>query len=133
MEEFGVLYNVCYGGFCFSNEFVDEFEKRTGIHMEYNYSHQEYRDHPEAIKFFEEKGSKWSSGSFSKLDIVYIPIIMKDYYQVGEYDGKEHVGLQINCAIVARTDEYIANPSSEKFEWLKNQIQMIRECRIRYD
>ena len=130
MEQIGVLYNTCYGGFSFSSEFVDEFERRTGQRIKYNYQHNNYRDHSEAVKIFEEMGSEWSSGDYSKLDIAYVPACMKEYYQVGEYDGKEDICIRINCAIVDKTDEYLRNPTPEKLEWLKDQINLIRSFRI---
>lgn len=128
MEKVGILYNTCYGGFGFSDEFALELGERIGEAIGHAYKHHRYRDHPEAVKLFEEKGSEWSSGSYSKLAIEYIPAILKDYYHIPEYDGKEDVGLDINCAIVYQLDEYLKDSTPEKLEWLKDQVKMIREA-----
>jgi hypothetical protein len=127
MEKVGILFNKCYGGFSFSEQFALELGERIGEAIGHAYKHHRYRDHPEAVKLFEEKGSKWSSGDCSTLDIEYIPIFMKEYYTISEYDGQESVNINVNLAIVDRLDEYLENPTAEKLEWLKEQIKCIRQ------
>lgn len=127
MKKVGVLFNNCHGGFGFSDAFALELGNRIGEEIGHAYKHYRYRDHPEAVKLFLEKGSQWSSYDYAKLDIAYIPVIMKDYYVVSEYDGKEDVSLDINGAIVFCLDEYLKDPTIETLEWLKDQVNMIRE------
>jgi len=132
MEEIGVLFNICYGGFGFSNEFKEEYKKRTGKEPDYNrYSFERHDE--EAVKLFLEKGSDWSSAEYAKIDILYIPKGMIKYYRVSEYDGNERVILHIHKAIVDKTKEYIGNPTPEKLEWLKQEIDIIESHTIRYD
>jgi hypothetical protein len=127
MDKIGILFNNCYGGFSFSDAFVVELGERIGEAIGHSYKHYRYRDHPEAVKLFLEKGTVWSSGSYSKLHIEYIPLIMKNYYDVSEYDGMESVGFDINSAIVDKLDEYLKDPTPKKLEWLKDQVKTIRE------
>lgn len=126
MDTIGILYNTCYGGFGFSDEFALELGERIGEAIGHAYKHYRYRDHPEAVKLFLEKGTEWSSGTCAKLNIEYIPASMKDYHVVSEYDGKEGIGYDKNCAIVDKLDEYLQNPTSEKLEWLKEQVRIIK-------
>ena len=125
MEKVGILFNDYYGGFGFSDAFALELGNRIGEQIGHGYKHHRYRDHPEAVKLFEEKGSKWSSGEYSKLDVEYIPAYMKKYYRVSEYDGKEGVGVDVNGAIVDRVNEYLKSETLDK-DWLKHQIAQIK-------
>lgn len=132
MEEFGILYNNSYGGFQFSESFVEQLEERIGHNIDYEYIHKRYRTHPEAIKLFLEKGSEWSSGSYSELRLVYIPMCMRDYYCIADDDGNEMIALDRNRAIVDRTKQYIVNPTPENLNLLKEQIDCIECTSVRY-
>lgn len=83
-----ILYNTCYGGFSFSDEFIVELnrrfpEKRAEAHA------FELRTDPEAIALFEELGPVRSSGPHSSLKIRNIPDGMD--WDIDEYDGKESI------------------------------------------
>lgn len=127
MDKIGVLFNDCYGGFGFSDEFALELGNRIGEAISHRYKHHRYRDHPETVKLFIEKGSEWSSGEYSKLDIEYIPAFMKDYYHVAEYDGMESVIVNTNRMIVDKLDEYLKSESLTK-DWLSEQVKLIRSA-----
>lgn len=88
-----VLYNTCYGGFNFSKQFVEEFNKR---HPDRPKKLEEWHDEridPDIIALFEEKGSDWSSGAYSKLDMDEIPDDVE--FRIREYDGMESVSWSI--------------------------------------
>ena len=88
-----VLYNTCYGGFNFSKQFVEEFNKR---HPDRPKKLEEWHDEridPDVIALYEEKGSDWSSGACSKLDMDEIPDDVE--FRIREYDGMESVSWSI--------------------------------------
>lgn len=84
-----VLYNDCYGGFSFSEEFLEELKRRHPEKEFKDYYHQGLRDDPDTIALFEEWGSKRSSGHFSKIELDEIPDGVE--YDIREYDGQEGV------------------------------------------
>ena len=126
METFGVLVNICHGGFGFSEEFAKEFQNRTGIEMKWSYRYQDYRDHPEAIKLFNEKGSDWSSETYSKLELQELPILFKKYWTIQEYDGMEHIVVNVHKAIADLTFVYLENPTPETLEILKKEVTELK-------
>lgn len=93
IKQMKVLYNTCYGGFNFSKQFVEEFNKR---HPDRPKKLEEWHDEridPDVIALYEEKGSDWSSGACSKLDMDEIPDDVE--FRIREYDGMESVSWSI--------------------------------------
>lgn len=88
-----VLYNTCYGGFNFSKQFVEEFNKRHPDRPKKLEEWHEERIDPNIIALFEEKGSVWSSGAYAKLDMDEIPDDVE--FRIHEYDGMEAVAWSI--------------------------------------
>ena len=88
-----VLYNTCYGGFNFSERFVDEFNKRHPDRPKKLEPWHDERTDPDVIALFEEKGSAWSSGVCSNLDMEEIPDDVE--FRIREYDGMEAVAWSI--------------------------------------
>lgn len=126
MEHIKVLYNECHGGFGFSDEFALELGSRIGEDVGHAYKHYRYREHPEAIKLFEEKGSKWSSGDYSSLKCADIPKFLENYWSIHEYDGKEEIIINFSYAIECTVDEYLEN---ENLELFKEKISRIKSSR----
>lgn len=84
-----VLYNTSYGGFRFSEEFVEEYNKRYPDSKIPTWAYNLSRTEPNAIALFEEKGSDWSSNMCSKIAVEEIPDDVE--YRIDEYDGMEAV------------------------------------------
>lgn len=85
-----VVVNSCYGGYGWSKEALDEYERRTGVHVEYGGRID--REDPVAIQMLEELGSKFCSGRFADLTIeTYDDSIFR--YEIDEYDGIESLTL----------------------------------------
>lgn len=87
-----VLYNDCYGGFGFSDAFMEEYARRwpdSGVENSKTRYCEPCRDDDNAISLFDEMGSKWSSGKHGKLKTILVPPGCK--YKYSEYDGKEDV------------------------------------------
>lgn len=119
---FGILFNICYGGFVFSDLFINEFEKEFGDKInKHNYN---LRDDPRAITLFNKLGSETSSGKHSKLKIVYLPNELKEYYYVSEYDGKEDVHVEFDqiyekLLLEALDESADRTKIKEKYEFFK--------------
>ena len=98
-----ILYNNCYGGFNFSDEFVAEYKRRKGEdigargRLYYN-GLDSMRCDPVVVAIFEEFGSERSSGPTAALELYEIPAIFARYWEIDEYDGDETVRVNINDA-----------------------------------
>lgn len=80
-----VIYNSCYGGYSYS----DDFKKYLEEHPEIKETCKDDRTNLTIIELLKSKGSEWISGPCAKLDIKYIP---RDYgYEVEDYDGYESI------------------------------------------
>ena len=90
-----VLYNAKYGGFSFSDAFVDEFKKR---HPEKKCKNG--RTDPDVIALFEEMGSERSSGRCANLQIEEIPDDVE--FEIDEYDGMETVSWDVPKELIIR-------------------------------
>lgn len=83
-----ILYNNCYGGFRFSDEFKNEYYKRHGIQIN-NLGITRYRMDKKSIELFEELGSENSSGKYSKLKIYEYPADKIEFMRIDDDDGWE--------------------------------------------
>ena len=108
---FKILYNDCYGGFNFSNEFMTDYEERTGKKISENRyigsSSDSIRIDPVAIAIFEEHGSEWCSGIKSRLEVRKIPAAFMKYWEIEEYDGNEYVVVNVDGALSDVLETYI--------------------------
>jgi len=100
-----VLYNNCYGsGFCLSDAFVAEYNKRTGKELDqvkalFYKGAGSIRCDPVAITLFEEMGSVWCSGPDSELAIRDVPDVLSRYWEIEESDGDEYVRVCVAEAL----------------------------------
>lgn len=100
-----VLYNDCYGGFCFSDAFLAEYKERTGKTLDtyqalFRRGRQSIRCDPVAIAIIEEKGSEWASGSHSYISIYEFPAVFDRYWEIEECeDGDEGVHINSSAAL----------------------------------
>ena len=106
-----ILYNDCYGGFNFSNEFTAEYEERTskkiGEHRYIGSGSDSIRIDPVAIAIFEERGREWCSGLRASLEIRQIPATFAKYWEIEEYDGNEYVVVNVDGALADVLETYI--------------------------
>lgn len=82
-----VVYNDCFGGFGFSNSFI-EFAKSKDLKLD---SYIE-RDNPKLISLLKEFGLDNASASFAELRIGLVP--SKYDFGISEYDGMETIVLK---------------------------------------
>jgi hypothetical protein len=93
-----ILINECYGGFSFSEDFMNTFEE---LYPSYFENTEEdwwddtaiVRNNIDVIHLYREKGLKWSSGVFSKIVLKEISDNVYDFIKVGEYDGYESITI----------------------------------------
>ena len=104
MATFTILYNNCYGGFAFSDAFLEEYKKRTGKVLDtfkalFRLGAESIRCNPVAVAIFKEKGSEWCSGLDSQIEAFECPVALAKYWEIDEYDGDEHVRVLIAEAL----------------------------------
>lgn len=89
-----ILYNTCYGGFGFSHDFINEFNRRYPEEEPINSEHdEERRSDPKVIQLFEIMGSSLASGHYASLNVKTIPDGVQ--WSVSEYDGMERIKWDI--------------------------------------
>lgn len=91
-ETCSILYNTCYGGFSYSKEAIDEYNRRKrndNPNAEPLSYHSEIRNDPLMIQLFHEYGSTWLSGPYAKIGLATFPARFHHSLQYHEYDGKE--------------------------------------------
>lgn len=93
------LYNACYGGFSFSEEFEEEFCKRFPEKAEFlkNLWNLEIRYDPDVVALWKEMGER-ANGPCSKIKSKMLPEKCIEYVDLDEYDGMESVGIDWNYA-----------------------------------
>lgn len=94
-HEIEVIYNSCYGGFSFSEDFVKFVNERSGIEIDeyiYNRDDRDIRSDPEIIALVREFGLEKAAGRAAKLVIQKIPPFYA--WKITEYDGLEHIKIR---------------------------------------
>ena len=97
LELVGFIYNEKYGGFCYSEKFIECLNKKrvekgleklldTPYELSFKRS---FRFDPLSIEVFNELGSEESSGSASTLNIKWFPKVFIEFVRIDEYDGEE--------------------------------------------
>jgi hypothetical protein len=90
----GYLYNTCYGGFGFSEKFIErlnEIRKEAGL--EPVTPTYEGRTDDMVIALFQEMGPSEASGPFASLKLAWVPDVFLEHVYVNEYDGKESISI----------------------------------------
>lgn len=134
LELVGYLFNTCYGGFSFSDEFqgaYNERRKQAGlepIELSY-YGTNEERSDPMIVQLYQEFGSKKASGHCSRLSLYWVPKDLLDYVDKHEYDGTESVGVdssQIYTKLLKDFMEKYENDKTITLEELYKQYTNIK-------
>jgi hypothetical protein len=140
----GYLYNACYGGFGFSEAFLERLNERrvqAGLepvdrHYAFCVSNKKDRADPIVVQLFEEMGSKASSGDYGRIHIRKIPRRFLDYVETNEYDGKESVWLDNNKIYAGLlkdfAEEFRADPTLTAAE-LEQRYAMTEATLARYN
>ena len=126
LELVGYLYNDCYGGFSFSEKFVERINairKETGLKP--LSKHSQERTDPTVISLFQEMGSKGASGNYAQLVLDWIPKEFLPYTTVSEYDGEENV-----C--ISSAEIYADVLKGFLSDWEKDSTLGVEELNRRY-
>jgi len=103
-----ILYNDCYGGFGFSEEFKAAYKERTGRDATtFNQLFRAVRADPIAVELFERLGSARASGENASLSVREIPALFERYWTIEEYDGNEWVHVNVNEAYADLLHQYM--------------------------
>lgn len=91
-----ILYNSCYGGFCFSKDVLLElgYENPTDDDIYRFSSNIKNRTSPRVITVVEKLGLERSSGLCSKIAI--LEVHRDDVYEINDIDGKETLTFKCN-------------------------------------
>lgn len=93
-----VLYNACYGGYGFSEEFNNEYNKRhpsnEAVEEDYSYG----RTNPHTIQLFKEMGPEKANSDYSDIKIAKIPKELLKHMNIDEYDGFESISVDYKDA-----------------------------------
>jgi hypothetical protein len=128
-----VIVNSCYGGFDFSENLKKELSKSIDTSFLYDdivKNAEILRDNQIACNLLLKKGSNYASGTYSKLKLYSIPIEMKDYYEISEYDGIEGISLNTDKAKLKLMYKLLENPTQELADYIKLQINRIDSYEI---
>lgn len=120
MSAIPVLYNNCYGGFCFSDEFEAEYTRRTGrpINTEKRLFRlcgpESIRCDPVAVTIFREMGSEWSSGRNAAIELTEVHPIFEHYWTIEESEGDEFVRVCVSDALADILDDFMETGDLER-------------------
>jgi hypothetical protein len=120
-----ILYNSCYGGYAYSNEFCKYYNDLTNSYINmYDMCEINERMDPNIIYTFKQLGSFKSSSKCANLKLTTIPKGMIDYVKIKEYDGMEKIYIDYNKAyrdllenIIK--DGIITNECMERYNYIK--------------
>jgi len=107
-----VLFNNCYGSFAFSVAFIEEYKARFPTDWAQFIADTDQLNHwvrrdPNCITLFEEHGSEWCSGHGAMLEMVEIPEVFADHWEIDDYDGNETVRILKDSALAAELHRFI--------------------------
>ena len=111
-----VLYNTCYGGFCPSYKAMKLYNNRKK-EIEPNFEDllcagSIQRHDPILIQLYYELNNELNNefnADYSKISIFSINKEYEEYYEISDYDGKEHVSIDINRYKLDKTKEILKN------------------------
>lgn len=127
------LYNTCYGGYAFTDEFMERLnERRVAAGLEpyqssYSISYgTRHRYDPMITGLFQEMGSVNVCEPYSKIAIEWIPKEFIERAEINEYDGKECVNVNIQEIYSEILKEFLK-------EWASNGNLRVEELNRRYE
>jgi hypothetical protein len=108
-----IMYNGCYGGFHFSNEAIDEYNRRKPANHTRSSEYKVSRADPLMVQICKEMGPR-ANGQFSDILIKEIPAKFQNCYSIHEYDGMEWVSIsfgkyQLDCIRLIMSTKNMSN------------------------
>lgn len=127
-----VIINTCYGGFCFSEEAIEEYNKRklqqdetfTPLVYKSNKRNQDLRFDPIMANVVMELGDSVGPQT-SRLTVHQIEERYKDYVEIDEYNGFEHLEIRNATYILDEIDKAVkgTQPDDEKLWRIEDLLQ----------
>ena len=86
-----IVINTCFGGFGLTEDAFNLYKAYAGISAddEHFYDGSIERNDPILLQVIDQLGIDACTGAYAKLKVVEIPDDVE--WEIGEYDGKEHV------------------------------------------
>lgn len=103
-ENIGIVLNKRYGGFSLSYKGIHLYNSLSGKNLQFYECGSIERHDPLLIEVIKTLGIE-SFGNSAKLDIEYIPLEMKDFYHIDEYDGFETLILLKELQMISKIRE----------------------------
>lgn len=120
-NKIGVLYNDCYGGFNISEKAFEMYNEKTEK-GELKSMHFLCRHNPVLIEILNEIGEEEFSGDCAAIKVQYIDKKYKNFYNIEEYDGMEHVEIlydRYNLYLINTIAFDVVFTNDEKIEKIK--------------
>lgn len=138
----GFLCNGCYGGFGFSDLFMEKLNERQKVaglesREEYWYDRRcpTARADPMVIRLFQELGSRASSGYHARLYLTWFPREFLEFTRIHEYDGSETVSIlfkDVESELLKKFLEDWKTDSSLTVEELDRRVTVLKAKQERY-
>jgi len=124
-EKIHIMYNNCFGGFSFSEEAIDEYNKRNPT-KPIDSSSEIDRADTSMIQICVELGLK-ANGRRSSIQLAEIPKKYANYFKINEYDGAEGVSIDVNSykldnIKVIVEDDNNSNSNEDKIDLIKRLL-----------
>lgn len=84
-----IVINTCYGGFSLTEDAFNLYKAYASIENKHFYDGEIERNDPILLQVLDQLGIEACEGKYSSFKIVEIPDGVD--WEIGEYDGKEHV------------------------------------------
>jgi hypothetical protein len=120
-----ILYNSCYGGYGYSDEFCNYYNNLTNSCIaKFDMSSIEDRMDPNIIYTFKQLGSSKSSSNSANLKVTVVPKGLLNYVKMSEYDGREKISIDYDRAYrdlleTIMKEDNISNETKERYNYLK--------------
>ena len=125
-DKIRVLYNSGYGGFSFSQEALDEINKRLSEQGRENlrsvYSEDYPRYEPIYLEVYDLLGPSRFNGTHANIKTELVEEKYKEFISIDEYDGHETVQVNLDNCLLSQIRQVIKSnglSDSEKLEKIK--------------
>ena len=126
------MYNDQYGGFSFSSEAIEEYNRRkvpgaSPQDEEYFQTHEIDRHDPLMVQICSEMGPK-ANGMYARIEIEQIPISLANYYWIEEYDGLESVQIDHQQFGLDAVRSILNDQSLNDKRKISKALEVLDEC-----
>lgn len=139
-EYIEVPFNVCYGGFNFSDHFIREYERRCRSReiepQDIAFaSTAEQRTDPIILELLNEKGTSWACDSYCSMYLYPVPKKYIECVHISDYDGQESIQFLSNNAYTGMIEGFLKRSEEDHsltLDDLKKEVTEFKEMLERY-